>query len=1026
MEPKPTASIEALLAEARWLEGLARALVGERESARDLVQEVWTRTLEHPPRDVRRPRAWLAEVLRNALHSRRRSEGARTSREQARGPSSTSATDDVVERAEAQRHLVEAVLALDEPLRKTVLLRFFDGLSSAEIARRQGVPDSTVRTRLAQALDLLRERLGRSRTDWQTGLGLIVCAEKELARDARWTPRASVVASFTALVLGGIWLWSSWSARAPSSPALARTLPPDPALTPSSTAASSLAAREAISAPSAAPQPAPLASELMRLRLVALVLAEGTEQPIPNAEVLLAGHVVATGDAHGRIDQELVVREDSPREVVRRIQRTLGERQSTRFVVRAEGWTERGIGLNDRLAGTVHLGVVLLRPASEVTGLVVDGDGVPVSGAGVTWYPGERSPEPQEAPFGWTTEPEWSAFTPGTVTDAAGHFRLRGVPFASGFLAAWGAPHAYGYGPAFRLPTSGSDEFTLVVPDLPGFHARIEGVVLDPSGAPLVSARVRVAGDGREELETDPEGRFSCVWNEPSSVALVASDPRGRYGPATLDCPDVEFARDLELRLSEPEWVTFEVRGSGRAIPEAKVTGHWSSTSTFGWEVGDGIQEQRTDGEGRVRFPRPPGELSWGVEAPGYRLAKGSVPAEQELTEPLVVELEPAKALRGRLMHAGAPVAGAFVHASDSAELSFRSRLVFEGENAFDGAYFAARRFVPARTDADGRFLVTHAGKWMLTLLVEAESFPPTTFGPLSAPHPEEREFELLTPGSLEGQVRLPLGARAFGRVVGVSNGFSFARTVPLEEDGTYRFASLAPGDYQVRCAPGPATEWVTIEPYGPERNGPIRFDCRVESGATTRFDLDLRGEGTCLWRARVDLPQPEERALMTRLHRIESDGGSIQVGQRELDAEGRVEFSLATPGPHRFEVAVYPSFSSRTQLTYTFEFAPGESSTFLELRPALLRFRPGERPAVTDGARANLVRFLGRGKAGWSTESVLALHQVNEELLLPVPSGTLTVETADGWKWSPELTWTTAGELTLAPGETVEPFATR
>src|SRR4030095_2391015 len=38
-EPVPV-RMESLLAEARWLEGLARALVVDREEARDLVQEV--------------------------------------------------------------------------------------------------------------------------------------------------------------------------------------------------------------------------------------------------------------------------------------------------------------------------------------------------------------------------------------------------------------------------------------------------------------------------------------------------------------------------------------------------------------------------------------------------------------------------------------------------------------------------------------------------------------------------------------------------------------------------------------------------------------------------------------------------------------------------------------------------------------------------------------------------------------------------------------------------------------------------
>lgn len=168
--------LAALLSEARWLEGLARALAADREEARDLVQDVWVAAAEHAPARVERPRAWLATVLRNALRSRKRSVEPRERRERAsaRAEASPGAAD-VVSRAEAQRTLVEHVLALDEPWRSTVLLRFFDGLSSEAIARREGLPASTVRNRVAHALGLLRARLERTRgTKWMEGLAPLI------------------------------------------------------------------------------------------------------------------------------------------------------------------------------------------------------------------------------------------------------------------------------------------------------------------------------------------------------------------------------------------------------------------------------------------------------------------------------------------------------------------------------------------------------------------------------------------------------------------------------------------------------------------------------------------------------------------------------------------------------------------------------------------------------------------------------------------------------------------------------------
>jgi hypothetical protein len=69
-----------------------------------------------------------------------------------------------------QRKLVDAVEALEEPYRSTVVHRFFDDRKPAEIARLSGVPRKTVETRLRRATQLLRARLdsdfGGHRRSW--------------------------------------------------------------------------------------------------------------------------------------------------------------------------------------------------------------------------------------------------------------------------------------------------------------------------------------------------------------------------------------------------------------------------------------------------------------------------------------------------------------------------------------------------------------------------------------------------------------------------------------------------------------------------------------------------------------------------------------------------------------------------------------------------------------------------------------------------------------------------------------------
>ncbi len=193
--PPPSAELRlrGLLAEARWLESLARALVADPDEARDLVQEVWTTAAERAPAHVEHPRAWLATVLRNLVSVRRRARAASAVRELDRARSeSLPGADDVVARAQVQRSLVDQVLALEEPWRSTVLLRFFDELSCEEIARRQQVPASTVRNRVAHALELLRARLSRVRgEEWMSALA-------PLALRGSWSAKGTAGASAVA------------------------------------------------------------------------------------------------------------------------------------------------------------------------------------------------------------------------------------------------------------------------------------------------------------------------------------------------------------------------------------------------------------------------------------------------------------------------------------------------------------------------------------------------------------------------------------------------------------------------------------------------------------------------------------------------------------------------------------------------------------------------------------------------------------------------------------------------------------
>jgi RNA polymerase sigma-70 factor (ECF subfamily) len=159
-------ALTTLLDQTSWIHALARSLVADPHLAADLAQETTLDALEARPDDSRSLRGWLATVMRNNLAKLRRGEASRAAREQAlRSAELAPAALEAVERAETHRNVVLAVLALDEPYRSTLLMRFFEQLSYDEIARKTGVTRAAVNSRVTRGLAELRARLERAYGD---------------------------------------------------------------------------------------------------------------------------------------------------------------------------------------------------------------------------------------------------------------------------------------------------------------------------------------------------------------------------------------------------------------------------------------------------------------------------------------------------------------------------------------------------------------------------------------------------------------------------------------------------------------------------------------------------------------------------------------------------------------------------------------------------------------------------------------------------------------------------------------------
>src|SRR5262245_34472845 len=131
--------LNALLAHGDFVRSLARSLVADPDRADDVVQQTWLASVNHPPRAGTPPRSWLASVVRNAARRLARSdERRRRAESSAPGPSVGPSTAEVVAREAVRADVVRAVLALTEPYRSTVLLRYYEGLPPRAIARRLG------------------------------------------------------------------------------------------------------------------------------------------------------------------------------------------------------------------------------------------------------------------------------------------------------------------------------------------------------------------------------------------------------------------------------------------------------------------------------------------------------------------------------------------------------------------------------------------------------------------------------------------------------------------------------------------------------------------------------------------------------------------------------------------------------------------------------------------------------------------------------------------------------------------------
>ncbi|MBL9078247.1 MAG: sigma-70 family RNA polymerase sigma factor [Planctomycetes bacterium] len=609
MEPLSDHPDTLVLRDLAWVRTLARRLLGDPDLADDVAQETWLEARTAPPRRLDGGlRGWLATVVRHRAQKLRRGEARRQARERAVAAAAPTATgDSVVERAALHRELMTAVMDLDEPLRTTVLLRHLDGLSTEDVAARQGITAVAARKRLSRALQLLRQRLDRGHAGgfvawsvaWRSHLGIAPAGGGSLlawclvvGMQAKWW------AALAALVALSLWWW--WPRPAPSVAPVA-VLEPGPAA----------------GAPVDAPPPIPAAGRTA-LATAAIEVVDELGRPRAGVTVLaLAGGALrqqVASDATGRAEFASVDHDEwlcaAPGMVPLRAPRTAAAPQRIVYPL----------------------------------GLVVAGTAVPPAGTGAAV---ELRLE-HDRPSPWAAGLDAAALAVLAALgvkerelllrlDAERQFRFAGLAADwSGALTtdgAWtlretsGLGHADGATAVLLLEPVADLRLELGAPFV--VRGRLLAAGVPTAGIDVVVVAPDLAiGSAPRQAQSDGDGRFAVTVPRPAPDApwrgelLVGTDGddfaqrrvEAAGGRPEIDVGEIEIGRTL----------AFRVRGAdGAPLVGARVH-----------VVGNGraFTSGSTDVAGNARLCGVPADAAWAtVRAHGHRLARVALPAAGEV-----------------------------------------------------------------------------------------------------------------------------------------------------------------------------------------------------------------------------------------------------------------------------------------------------------------------------------------------------------------------------------------------------------
>jgi RNA polymerase sigma-70 factor (ECF subfamily) len=909
---------EFVLEHSGFVRGLAQRLVFDADLARDVEQQTWLAALENAPPKNASPRTWLATLVRNFAFKAWRGAHHREQRERAfaESPREVPTPAEILERESMRREIVDAVLALDEPWRAALILRFFEELSTQDVARRLEVPHATARTRIKRGLELLRARLeqrrGASGSAWALAIvrswrleplsyrAVAAAAAKSVIQGVLIVTTAQKIvlgAATVALIAASLFVWDRSRGAQPQLAAAAPTNTAEPSLASAQDVAPQDNTRHelAVEAPAATATPTRATTATSTECNVFGRAIDEHDRPLAGVAVRLSAYkewakgidvprVPAAYDARGwdtTTDADGAFRFTTPVPTAQIVALTI-----TPDVFHDSGVDRFGVSSSDAsVKGPLHpgdndLGTYRLVPTGAIRGRVLDEAGAPIADAKLRIGPDRTSTLNRDA-----------------VSDASGNYVIGHVKSGSYGVNCEHVGHLSRFDKPFEVAT---ERFTDGVNFRLAIAPSLRGVVVEESGAAIEGAKLwgwpQSSGAGAGATSA-ADGTFSVFLpqSEPYSLECQCQgfepyhvDDRSQfYAPGSNDIRIV-MKRDVMTRFIVVDGATnqrverfaISIKRGARASGEdaAMVLRYHTSPSRVADHAG-----------GELELGARPGLDIYLLTAPGYPSTSGDVAHDAPDSNIQTVRLAAGLSIAGRVVFGNSPVAGALVRIERGSMSTVAAGTTsapphFRADS--DGGVTSQN------ADAEGRFRVTGLEGGLYRVIARATSGASVELEPFELGWTDNKDLgdiALLAGGSIRGRVLVPTRCPLAGLTIHLDDWRSSVQEI-TDAQGAFRFANVLPGKHTL-----------VVDDVQGALAGGDPFAVQVESGAEREVELDLRERGACSVRLVIELGGRELAGVQVSLRPVTSPQKQIQLGT--TDEHGRVVGWTAALGDAHVEI---------------------------------------------------------------------------------------------------------------------------